>query len=84
MQVTSKTTIQEILNGSELTPQEKVNSLKSLAEAALCEAEILVEEHDCRLSFELTYGAGAVYSQDWNSSGCYEQTYEWQASSQSC
>ena len=80
-------TITTILVDSTQTPKAKIDQLVKLAYAAIAEAEVLAETNDCPFRFELTYGAGATFTEDWNASSLSEDgstPWAWMASSQSC
>jgi hypothetical protein len=81
----SQTTIEQILASAD-TPKLKVDELVKLAYAAIAEAEVLAEAGSFTFSFELTYGMGGTYGEQWDASRDEEGNtpYGWNASSQSC
>jgi hypothetical protein len=78
--------IQTILSNYTNSDKEKADQLIKLAYAAIGEAEVLAEAGQFHLNFELTYGAGASFGEDWDASSDSEgnRPWGWNASSQSC
>jgi hypothetical protein len=78
-------TIEQILATTQ-TSKAKVDELVKLAYAAIAEAEVLAEAGQFSFSFELTYGMGGTFAEDWDASSDEEgrTPYGWNASSQSC
>jgi hypothetical protein len=60
-------TIEQILATTQ-TSKVKVDELVNLAYAAIAEAEVLAEAGKFSFSFELTYGMGGTFAEDWNAS----------------
>jgi hypothetical protein len=83
--MTKQVTIEQILSSAD-TPKLKVDELVKLAYAAIAEAEALAEAGRFSFSFDLSYGMGGHYGEQWDASSDEEGNtpYGWNASSQSC